>query len=109
MRSYSYGFDKSYCGSFSKKFYVDTSNNFDKTSVDKYFRTINEEIPIDQDRLVDKKEKECILDDYTCAVCLCLLNDPHALECDHVFCKSCLKNLEIKIVLYVEIVIRYFT
>lgn len=77
---------------FRRKYYVDTSVNFDVNTVDKYFRDIGPQLPIDQDNLVNKNLGD--LDQYTCPICLCILNDPYSLKCNHIFCKSCLENID---------------
>eukprot|EP00824_Muranothrix_gubernata_P017111 TRINITY_DN3518_c1_g2_i1.p1 TRINITY_DN3518_c1_g2~~TRINITY_DN3518_c1_g2_i1.p1 ORF type:complete len:633 (+),score=142.23 TRINITY_DN3518_c1_g2_i1:253-1899(+) len=33
---------------------------------------------------------EALLEEITCPVCLSLLDDPHALNCNHMFCRDCL-------------------
>lgn len=65
-------------------------NPFDIKHIYSYFKQIDDYAVIDQDFLVSKVDD---IDRYICPICLCLLNNPHTLNCRHVFCIKCLQSL----------------
>jgi len=65
---------------------------FDENDLSKYYRKNEERLYIDPEKVAQNNNINS--KDLTCSICYCIFNEPIKLNCEHVFCESCIKSTQ---------------